>query len=58
MKNEQKQEVMDKAKQIRANCYYMLDNAPQEMSNVTSILNVLNAVKCLIAQLEEEDEEE
>jgi len=58
MKNQQKQEVMDKAKEIRANCYYMLDNAPQEMSNVSSILNVLTAVKYLISKLEEEDEED
>lgn len=52
MKNEQKQELLDKAKEMLVNCYYMHDNAPQEMSNVTLINNVQFAVKKLVEELE------
>ena len=50
-----KEELIKEAYQIRKKCFLMLENAPQEMSNVTPILNVLTATKQLIDYLEQEE---
>jgi len=47
-----KEELIKEAYQIRKKCVFMLENAPQEMSNVMPILNVLKATNQLIDYLE------
>ncbi len=45
-------ELLKEAEAIKARCYYMLENAPQAMSNVSTILDVLRAVEKLIKHVE------
>lgn len=54
MKNQQRQELVEQAKEVRRKCYFMLENAPQEMSNVSLILNLLAATNKLLEYLENE----
>ena len=54
MENQQKKEFVEQAKSVRQKCYWMLENAPQKMSNVSPILEILAAVNRLIASQENE----
>ena len=47
-----KEELIKEAYQILEKCVFMLENAPQAMSNVMPILNVLEETKKLIKYLE------
>ncbi len=47
-----KEELIKEAYQILEKCVFMLENAPQEMSNVMPILNVLAETSKLIKALE------
>ncbi len=49
-----KDELIREAYKICEKCVLMLEEAPQEMSNVMPILNVLTETKKLIAYLENE----
>jgi hypothetical protein len=48
-----KKVLIEEAYQIREKCVLMLENAPQEMSNVTLIQNVLTVTNQLINYLEQ-----
>jgi hypothetical protein len=50
-----KEELRELAQQMRTRCYYALENAPQAMSNVCPILDVLTKVNKLIEHLEREE---
>lgn len=55
MKNKQ---LLVAAQQIIINCYEMLENAPQTMSNVQPILDVLNSamkLRTLLSKLNGDD---
>lgn len=54
MKNQQRKDLEKQAKKVRQQCYYMLENAPQEMSNVSLILKLLGDANRLINYLKNE----
>ncbi len=43
MKKEEQLDFEKRIKEIQRICYLMLENPPQSMSNVSSILEILNA---------------
>ncbi len=54
MKNKRKKDIERQAKILRSICFSILENIPQEMSNVSSVLEVLTATNKLITFLENE----
>jgi hypothetical protein len=48
-------ELIEQAHQIKATCYKVLENAPQAMSNVYPITDILTAVNNLFKYYEREE---
>lgn len=48
-----KKELLKEAEAIKIKCNSLLENAPQAMSNVSSIISVLRAITKLIEQIEQ-----